>query len=142
MGGEETELCIRALQHWPGFSFIYEPATSILHITPPSRTTWTYFRARCYSEGLSKALVTKFVGAKDGLGTERSYTLRILPRGVIKGISEAIFHRDRSGLARAGAILAGLGFTTAGYLVGFVTTQIERVKYSLAQKRSILKAGS
>lgn len=141
MGAEETELCIRALHRWPEFSFIYEPGVRIHHKTPPNRTNWNYFRLRCYSEGLSKALVTKFVGAKDGLGTERSYTMRTLPKGVVKGVSDTVFHRDWSGLARAGAILAGLSFTTAGYLVGSAGNQIERIKYILGRKKRVLKAG-
>lgn len=141
LGCEETELCIRAHQRWPDLSFIYEPGTSILHQTPPIRTTWKYFQMRCYAEGLSKALVTKYVGAKDGLETERSYTLRTLPKGVVKGISEAVFERDWSGLARAGAILAGLGLTTAGYLVGYAVVFINRIKNSLDQRRKLFKAG-
>ena len=139
LGCEETELCIRALQKWPESIFFFDPDISIQHKIPASRTKWAYFRARCYSEGLSKALVTKFVGAKDGLGSERSYTLRILPKGVMAGFNHAIFHRDRFGLARSGAILMGLFFTTVGYLVGSITNQIGRIKYALGQKSSILK---
>jgi GT2 family glycosyltransferase len=118
VGCEETELCIRASQRWPESKFMYEPDALIWHRTPASRATWAYFVARCYSEGLSKAKVTGFVGSKDGLSSERSYTLRVLPLGFARSIGRALGRGDRSGLARAAAIFAGLACTTGGYLAG------------------------
>jgi GT2 family glycosyltransferase len=117
LGCEETELCIRANQHWPARAFIYEPLAIIHHKVTAKRATWAYFRSRCYSEGLSKAYISSFVGASDSLSTERSYTFKTLPLGVLRGIGD-VFRGDLSGLGRAGAIIAGLGITTVGYLVG------------------------
>jgi GT2 family glycosyltransferase len=118
MGGEETELSIRATQHWPEKVFLYEPRALIYHRIPAQRARWRYFLSRCYAEGISKATITKFVGAKDSLSSERTYTTRMLPRGVCKGIADALLRRDPSGLLRAGAIIAGLATTTAGYVKG------------------------
>jgi glucosyl-dolichyl phosphate glucuronosyltransferase len=120
VGCEETELCIRARQRWPESQFMYEPDALIWHRTPASRATWAYFVARCYSEGLSKAKVTGFVGAKDGLSSERSYTLRVLPTGFVKSLGQSLGHGEHRGqaLARAAAIFTGLACTTAGYLAG------------------------
>jgi glucosyl-dolichyl phosphate glucuronosyltransferase len=122
MGCEETELCIRAKQHWPEKVFLYEPRATIHHHIPPKRASWRYFRSRCYAEGLSKALVARYVGAKDGLASERAYTLRILPVGVARGIMDGLLRLDPAGFARAGAIIAGLFLTTVGYLVGALNT--------------------
>lgn len=115
MGCEETELCIRAGQHWPEKFFLYEPLIRVHHRVPASRVRWSYFRARCYAEGQSKAIVSRLVGAGDGLASERTYTLKTLPQGVFRGLADMIFRRDHMGLARAGAIVAGLVITTAGY---------------------------
>ncbi len=117
-GCEETELCIRARQHWPRGQFIYEPQAVIYHKVPAARTRWAYFRSRCYAEGQSKAQVARLVGAKDGLATEWGYTLGTLPRGVARGIGAAFSRRSPGALGQAGAILAGLAFTTLGYLAG------------------------
>ena len=117
-GCEETELCLRALRRWPGRVFLHEPAARIHHLVPADRGRWQYFRARCYFEGRSKALVTQMAGARDGLSSERSYTLRTLPAGVARNILQACAQRDLWGLARAGAIIAGLMITTTGYLTG------------------------
>jgi hypothetical protein len=84
---------------------------------PAARARWGYFRSRCYNEGRSKALVARLVGAHDGLATERSYTLRTLPQGVAGGLADAL-GGDGAGLLRAGAIIAGLLITAAGYLAG------------------------
>jgi glycosyltransferase involved in cell wall biosynthesis len=117
LGCEETELSIRAHQRWPFGTFLYEPRAKIRHRVPPERTRFSYFRARCYAEGLSKARVARLVGSRDGLASERSYTLFTLPTGVLAGLRDTVVRGDRSGLARAGAIVAGFAFTTAGYVM-------------------------
>jgi len=121
LGCEETELCIRTNQLWPERIMLYEPNARVHHRVPHNRAQWSYFFSRCYSEGLAKAFVSKFVGAKAGLAAEWTYSLQTLPQGVIRGVTEAAVSRDPTGLARAGAIVAGLTVTTAGYLVGRVS---------------------
>jgi GT2 family glycosyltransferase len=128
MGGEETELCIRARQHWPEKNFLYDPQAKIHHHVPPSRATLRYFRSRCYSEGLSKALIARLVGANDSLSSERSYTLRTLPSGVIRGLIEGLFHRDMHGVIRAGANIYGFFMTACGYLMGSMSQRLVPIK--------------
>jgi hypothetical protein len=118
VGCEETELCIRAKQQYPPGRLVYEPSARVHHRVPGIRARWSYFRDRCHAEGRSKAIVARLVGAGDGLSTERTYTMRTLPRGVFAGIGDTVRRRDPSGLTRAGAIIAGLGITTAGYVKG------------------------
>ncbi|MBX0326316.1 glycosyltransferase [Oscillochloris sp. ZM17-4] len=124
VGCEETELCIRLAQIWPQSVLRYDPQARVRHTVPAARARWGYFRSRCYNEGRSKALVAKLVGSRDGLATERSYTLRTLPLGVARGIGDAL-RGDGAGLLRAGAIIAGLIVTTAGYGVGQVESLLE-----------------
>ncbi len=128
-GCEETELCIRARQIHTDGVFVYEPRAFVRHRVPESRTTWKYFTNRCYAEGLSKALVSRMVGAQDGLASERTYTFKTLPRGVFRAITNALFRQKWTDLGKAAAIVVGLLFTTAGYLVG-------RIKF-IRQKTSL-----
>ena len=72
LGCEETEMCIRACHHWPQRGFLYHPQASVFHRVPGSRTNWRYFYSRCYFEGISKAFVSGYVGARDGLASERT----------------------------------------------------------------------
>ncbi len=118
LGGEETELSIRARQRWPQHIFLYEPKAKIHHRVSASRTTLRYFLARCYSEGLSKTAIASIVGAKNGLAAERSYTLITLPRGIARGLSDTFIRHDLSGLLRACAIVLGLFATVTGYVKG------------------------
>lgn len=118
VGCEETELCIRARQHWPERAFLYEPASVIRHMVPGSRARWGYFCSRCFFEGRSKALVARFAGARDGLSSERAYTRSVLPRGVARNLAHVFTQGDVRGLARAAAIVAGLAITSAGYVTG------------------------
>jgi hypothetical protein len=75
---------------------LYVPGAGVRHLVPAERATWSYFRARCWSEGLSKAAVTARIGSDDGLSSERSYVLRTLPRALASGVREGL-RGDRGG---------------------------------------------
>lgn len=123
LGCEETELCIRIRQRQPGATLRYEPRARVRHLVTPERARARYFFARCWSEGRSKALVAGLVGTSDGLASERRYTFGVLPRGVLRGLRDAMLGGDPGGLGRAGVIVAGLAITTAGYLRGRLATR-------------------
>ena len=118
VGCEETELCIRAKQHWPNQILLYEPMSVIAHRVPESRSTLKYFYARCYSEGRSKAMLARLVGTSAGLSSERTYTFHTLPDGILRGVWKFLTRFEIAGLGRALAIISGLLVTTIGYLVG------------------------
>jgi len=122
-GCEETELCIRSRQRFPRGIFLYEPQAKVRHRVPTERTCWSYFRAHCYDEGLAKALLSRFVGAEDGLASERTYIARTLPCAIMCGLAASAFHRDLAGLSRASAIVIGAAIATVGYLVGRILPQ-------------------
>jgi glycosyltransferase involved in cell wall biosynthesis len=117
LGCEETELSIRARQAHPGGVVLHVPTASVEHVVSTERLSWGYFRARCWAEGLSKALVTEEVGSTDALSSEWTYTLRTLPTGVLRGLLDGV-RGDLTGLRRSGAIVAGLLVTVAGYVRG------------------------
>jgi len=121
---DETEFCIRLGAADPAGELWYEPAAAVRHKVPPSRATLAYFARRCFSEGISKARLSRQVGRARGLSAERAYTLRTLPQGVLRGIGDTLLRRDPSGLVRAGAIVAGLAITSAGYFAGGVSQYI------------------
>ncbi|HEX6480248.1 MAG TPA: glycosyltransferase family 2 protein [Ktedonobacteraceae bacterium] len=141
IGCEETELCIRARQCWPQSVFLYMPQANVFHRVPGKRTRWRYFCSRCYSEGLSKAAVARYVGVKDSLESERTYTLRTLPQGVMRGLTDALIRRDFTGFARAGAIVIGLVVTTVGYIVGSLFSRVTRSRNTIVTE-AVLQQGS
>jgi len=71
---------------------------------------------RVLSEDALHEVVAHLVGADTALSSEREYTRRTLPRGVWR--EARTIPTDRTGLLRAGAILAGLTVTATGYLSG------------------------
>jgi len=119
LGCEETELCIRLRQRLPGSVLLFDNRAVIWHKVPAARSRFSYFLSRCYAEGLSKAMVTRSVGVRDGLSAERSYSSRTLPAGVARGIAAALAG-DVAGLGRSAAIVAGLAAAGAGYGAGSV----------------------
>ena len=118
MCNEETELCIRAAARWPDLGFMYDPDAVIEHDVPGARSTWSYFRKRCYAEGVSKARLTRYVGSGMGLKSERVHAAKTLPAGVAREVMASVRRVEPGRLVRAAAIVAGLAVTTAGYAVG------------------------
>jgi GT2 family glycosyltransferase len=115
LGCEETELCIRAGQLFPDGVFLHEPAAAVHHHVPGQRASWRYFRDRCRAEGISKAGVARRVGRSAALASEAGYVRRVLPTGVLTNLGRSL-QGDLAGVARAGAIVAGLGLTATGFL--------------------------
>ena len=118
-GYEETELAVRAQAARPGSVVLHVPEARAEHVVPPERLGFRHFVAYCFGEGIAKAMMTGAVGTRS-LRTELAYTLRVLPRGILRGLGDAL-RGDPAGLARAGAIIAGLAATAAGYVRGRVT---------------------
>ena len=119
MGCEETELCVRIRQQNPQWRFIQDPEAKVSHHVSEDRTSWRYFRSRCFAEGLSKAAVTRNVGSTDALAAERTYVTRVLPSGIWNSLL-TVLQGDLWGVARAGAIVAGFLSTLAGFVMGSI----------------------
>jgi GT2 family glycosyltransferase len=114
-GCEETELCIRVRQRRPGAVIWYSPDAVVHHRVRPERATRAYFRRRCVAEGGSKTRVSKLVGARDGLSSERSYATRTLPLAAARDLRLAFNGGGRSALARVGMRASGVALTSAGF---------------------------
>jgi glucosyl-dolichyl phosphate glucuronosyltransferase len=115
LGCEETELCIRIRQSYRRMGrdarVVFEPAAQVDHRVSGDRVRWAYLRRRCWSEGLSKAAVSRLVGSDDALSTERAYVATVLPGAVARELRAG---RPTSALA----IVTALAATAAGYLRG------------------------
>lgn len=125
LGCEETELCIRASRAWPDGMFLHEPRAVVHHWVPAARASWSYFRARCWAEGVSKARMARALGPTTALSTERDYVRHILLAAVGRDLREAVRTRGAS-LERAGAVVGGLACTATGYLATRASTAASR----------------
>jgi len=125
LGCEETEFCIRISQRLPGTVLVTDNRAVVRHRVPETRSHFSYYRARCYAEGLSKAMVARNVGTRDGLSTERRYATRTLPLAVARGFTDAL-RGHGTGLLRVGAIVVGLAYVTAGYAIGTLRVRAPR----------------
>jgi glycosyltransferase involved in cell wall biosynthesis len=118
LGCEETEVAIRLARRHPQTRVVFEPTAVVHHHVPADRGRWGYFRARCWSEGLSKAMVAQLSDPRRALSAERRYVSRVLPRAVLRGLGEAVTRARPVAAVRAVAVVAGLILTAAGYAVG------------------------
>lgn len=127
LGCEETELALRLTEPGSGRVIANAPAARVVHTVTPQRTTWRYFRSRCWAEGVSKAAVSRRAGSSRGLASERRYVSRTLPAGVLREAARGLTG-DAGALCRAGALCAGVAITTAGYVRGRLTAGAVRGK--------------
>ena len=126
MGGEETELSIRATRDDPDATILYVPDASVRHHVPAGRASFRYFLIRCYAEGLSKAKVARLAGREHGLASERRHAMVTLPRAALRELGASIRHLAPARAGQAFAIAIGLLTTTAGYVVGAANLRLGR----------------
>jgi hypothetical protein len=114
---------------------LFDDRAVIHHLVPAARCRFSYFRSRCFAEGFSKAQVAASVGMADGLSSERRFTYRTLPRGFARAVFDAV-SGDLWGLARAGAIVAGLSAAAFGYALGCMSRTRRRDREDAAIART------
>jgi hypothetical protein len=111
---EDTELGIRIGQRWPQKSWLYQPQATVFHSVEAEQATLGYLVRRSFEEGMGKATLARLVGSEQGLESERRHLLVTIPRGVLKGLGDAL-RGDLSGLGRVGAIAVGIAAAACGY---------------------------
>ena len=118
VGGEEAELCIRALRAWERARIVLVDGARMHHRVPRQRQRPAYFAKRCFHDGVSKALIRR-LGGGGALATERSHAARTLPRAIVRELVSGLRHgHSVQGLQRAAAIVIGLSITVAGFALG------------------------
>lgn len=134
LGGEETELCIRAARSHRGGRMLYAPDAVVRHHVPAERGTWGYFKARCYAEGLSKAAVREYSGADAALASERGYLSRTIPSALLSSLRR---RPRRASWATAGALVVGVGWTIAGYCVGRAGIAAGKLRAAVPSRKTV-----
>jgi len=114
---EDTELCLRmnALSG-PGARWRFAPGAVISHEVPPERRTVGFFLRRTWSEGSGKRVMSDLSeSGNELLAEEQAFVRTVATRGVARNLL-AVLRGDVWGLARAVAILLGVGSAGLGYL--------------------------
>lgn len=122
---DDTDLAIRVKQLRPDAVWLYQPRARVLHSVTPERASLGYFARRCYEEGVGKANLSRYVGSREGLSSERRHLTVVLPRGVARGLRDTL-RGDRAGGLRAGAIVLGVLSSAAGFLVATLSSTLKR----------------
>lgn len=120
LGGEETDFCIRLAETFPARQIMYEPAARVRHHVPPDRARFAYFLRRCYNEGLSKGVLSRRVGSRAGLASERAYVRAILPAAVMYALADVVRMRRPASVFRVVATVTGVAAATSGYVLSRV----------------------
>ena len=116
LGCEETLFSLRLREAWPATKIVQEPRSVAHHSVPASRGTWAYFLRRCYSEGISKRLVSASVTKRSPLGVERGYVVGALAPAVGREVRRFVRRPGWVPLARIFAVGLGVASAGLGYL--------------------------
>jgi glucosyl-dolichyl phosphate glucuronosyltransferase len=99
------------------YRVLYEPLAIVHHFVPATRTTWHYFWRKCYFANQGKVEVFANMQEASSLGAELAFVARTLTTGVLAEIRRVI-RGDLYGLARVGAMIAGIALAGLGHLSG------------------------
>lgn len=113
IGCEETEACIELTQADAARTVVYEPAAVVHHHVSGDRTRLAYVVRRSWCEGMSKAAISRTVGARSALSSESSYVTGVLVPGVWRHLVGG-----RRGVVAAAAIVLSVAAAGLGYLRG------------------------
>jgi GT2 family glycosyltransferase len=114
---DDMDMCHRVAHLRGSDAVIYEPAATVRHFVPASRPTWKYFWRRCFFVNKGKVEAFAQMGDAATLGAEARFVWYALTKGVARGILQTA-KGDARGLARAAAIVAGVGLAAAGHIAG------------------------
>jgi cellulose synthase/poly-beta-1,6-N-acetylglucosamine synthase-like glycosyltransferase len=112
---DDMDMCHRIA--FAQYIVIYEPLATVRHWVPASRTTWQYFWRRCYFVNQGKVEAFAHMGEAAGLGAEMAFVTHVVPTGVLGEIL-CVIKGDLYGLARIGAMIAGVALAGIGNLSG------------------------
>jgi glucosyl-dolichyl phosphate glucuronosyltransferase len=96
---------------------LYEPLAIVHHYVPATRTTWHYFWRKCYTANQGKVEVFANMQEAASLRAELTFVTRTLTTGVLAEIRQVI-RGDLYGLARVGAMIAGIALAGLGHVSG------------------------
>lgn len=105
---DETDLCFRIRESFPGTRTVYAPKSEILHEVSASRQTLKYFFRRCWVEGLAKGSTSEQHG-RGTLMRELDYCVRYLTTGVLGSIATLRF-------GRVMCLVGGFSCTLTGWI--------------------------
>lgn len=116
---DDMDMCHRLAFSRHSDAIVYEPSATVRHFVPVTRTTWRYFRRRCYYVNRGKVEAFDNMGGAAHLDAELSFVAKAMTRGVWTGIA-ATFRGDPFGIVRSCAIVSGVVLAGAGHVSGRV----------------------
>ena len=114
---DDMDMCHRIA--FAKYDVIYEPRATVHHFVPTVRTTWSYFWRRCYF--VNRGKVEAFANMQEAahLGAEIAFVIKTLAKGVPTEMGDVV-RGDPYGLARIGAMVAGIVLAGLGHLAGLL----------------------
>jgi cellulose synthase/poly-beta-1,6-N-acetylglucosamine synthase-like glycosyltransferase len=116
-GGEEAELCLRMKTTIPDGLILFRPESVVYHKVSRDRATFKYVFSFCFREGITRAMIRKFVSQyrQKPLAAEYLFLRRLLSTSLPQKLRN--FYKSAN-LAQVAVIIANLSLIGTGYLLG------------------------
>ncbi|UCF08770.1 MAG: glycosyltransferase family 2 protein [Thermoplasmata archaeon] len=129
LAGEEMEFCLRMARKLPEAKIVYEPTAIVNHYVPLERKRLNYILKRAYSEGISKAFISRHDGknTEKELSTENKYLKYIAREGIVGRLKR---RQDMDILRRMAQILV-LILAVMAVGVGYELTKVKKKNHGV-----------
>jgi len=114
---DDMDMCHRIA--FAQYRVLYEPLAVVHHFVPATRTTWHYFWRRCYRVNRGKVAAFANMQEASSLNAELTFVARALTTSVRTEV-HCVIRGDLYGLARIGAMIAGIVLAGLGHVSGKV----------------------
>lgn len=114
---DETELGLRLERAHGAGRIRYVPEARVHHFVPTTRVSWRHLIRRSLAEGIAKGRLQR-IYSLPAVGPERSYARLLVTATVPRLLLDGVRRGDRQSALGAGAILASLLVTAAGFAAG------------------------
>lgn len=122
---DDMDMCHRLAYAFPNQRVVYEPAARVHHYVPRARTTWHYFWQRCFFVNKGKVEAFSQMEEAASLSADVGFVSHAVSRGVPRALGQVV-KGDLWGVARAGAIVAGIALAGAGHFAGQCAQLVRR----------------
>jgi len=113
---EDTEFCIRVAEKFSDYKILYDPTSFVCHRVPNSRANLKYVARRSFSEGISKATISKNKSNPTKmLAVECNYFKNLLSRAIPKRLIHCYKPENFSQFL---ALILSTSLVLLGYLAG------------------------
>ena len=138
---DDMDICHRITHRYGSSSVVYDPSVVVTHFVPATRSTWTYFRKRVYTENRDKVIALVDMGPSANVQAELEFVRR-QSVSALRMAAQGMARREPHLVIQSLCSVAGMALGGLGFLDGKIRLRIGRYKPSETRGIGLLEAAS